>query len=91
MNELATSNVHLLLVEDNERYLERAIRRLKKFGYQHIDIASNESDARAKFEQKHFDVIIADMRLGRNDDGVLMKSKNAILPPLSLSSPLMIR
>jgi len=69
MNDLDTANVHLLLVEDNERYLERAIRRLKEFGYAHIDSALDEDEAREKLAHKHFDVIIADMRLGSHEDG----------------------
>ena len=69
MNNLDTSNVHLLLVEDNEGYLERALRRIKKFGYQHIDTALDEIEAREKLEHKHYDVIVSDMRLGQHDAG----------------------
>jgi ActR/RegA family two-component response regulator len=69
MNDLVTSNVHLLLVEDNEGYLERALRRLTKFGYQHLDTAAKESEAREKLDQNHYEVIITDMRLGQNDEG----------------------
>ncbi len=68
-DDLVTANVQLLLVEDNEGYLERAIRRLKKFGYQHIETAADEQKARDKLDRQHFDVIVADMRLGRHDDG----------------------
>jgi hypothetical protein len=49
MNNLDTSNVYLLLVEDNEGYLEPAIRRLKIFGYQHIDTALDEIEARERY------------------------------------------
>ena len=75
MNDFEISKVHLLLVEDNEGYLEREIRRLKKFGYQHIDTATTVREAKDKLANKHFDVIVADMRLdkddgeGKNDNG----------------------
>lgn len=69
MNELDTLNVHLLLVEDNEGYLELAITRLQKFGYQHIDTAQDEIEAQEKLDTHHFDVIVADMRLGTHIDG----------------------
>ncbi len=67
MNDFEISNVHLLLVEDNEGYLEREIRRLKKFGYQHIDTATTVREAKDKLANKHFDVIVADMKLDKDD------------------------
>jgi CheY-like chemotaxis protein len=69
MNDSDTANARLLLVEDNERYLERAIKRLKGFGYAHIDTALDEDEAREKLANKQFDVIISDMRFGSREDG----------------------
>ncbi len=66
---LDISNVHLLLVEDNQRYLERLEKRLRKYGYQHIKTALNADAARQELEKSHFDVIVADMRMEKDDSG----------------------
>ncbi len=69
MEELDIVNVRILLIEDNQGYLDRIIRRLKRFGYQSIDTACNETEARERLDRQHFDVIVADMRLDENDNG----------------------
>ncbi len=63
------SNVHLLLVEDNARYLERLKRRLRKFGYQHLTSARSASEATKQLDKAHFDIIVADMRMEHIDSG----------------------
>lgn len=63
MISLDTSNVHLLLVEDNPRYLDELKEWLDIFGYQHIETARDADQAREKLDEKPFDVIVADMRL----------------------------
>ncbi len=67
MNDFEIPEVHLLLIEDNAGYLEREIRRLEKFGYQHIDTATTVVEAKNKLANEHFDVIVADMRLDKDD------------------------
>ncbi|MCP4347435.1 MAG: response regulator [Desulfobacterales bacterium] len=69
MDELKNSNVHILLVEDHPGYLERLERRLKKFGYQQLKSARNAINARKELSDSHFDVIVADMRLEKDDSG----------------------
>ncbi|MCP4106475.1 MAG: response regulator [Desulfobacteraceae bacterium] len=69
MNELKDSNVHILLVEDNSRFLERLEKRLKKVGYQQLKSARNAADARKELNESHFDVIVADMRLEKDNSG----------------------
>lgn len=71
MSKLDVSNVQLLIVEDNHRYLEQLIAVLREdYGYQHIDTARNEEQTRQKLDQGDFHIIVADMRLeGRGDGG----------------------
>ncbi len=69
MTILAISNVRILVVEDDKDYLPRIIERLSKKGYQAIDIANNEKEAKQKLEQNYYDVIVADMYLEGNTNG----------------------
>jgi len=62
MNDLITSHVHLLLVEDNKNYLKQIIKWLTRFGYQHIDTAQSTAEFKEKLEQNHYDVIVTNMR-----------------------------
>ena len=64
-----TSNVRLLLVDDNAKYLDRLIRRLNKFGYQHLTSADSAAQAKEQLSKHHFDVIVADMWMEREDSG----------------------
>lgn len=66
--EKETGSIHILLVEDNARYLREIESWLKDFGYQHI--VSVCSAAEAKEQLQHpFDVIVADMRMEQDDSG----------------------
>lgn len=69
MDELKDSNVHILLVEDNPRFLDRLEKRLKKFGYHQLKSVRNAADARKELSESHFDVIVADMRLEEDVSG----------------------
>ena len=55
--------------------MQREIKRLKKFGYQHIDTATTIHEAKAKLANEHFDVIVADMRMDK-DDGSEVKDES---------------
>ena len=70
MSSLETQHIKLLLIEENSRDLTQLIRGLERFGYQHIDIARNVAEARAKLDEKPFDIIVADMRFGDYSDTV---------------------
>jgi CheY-like chemotaxis protein len=63
---LDISNVRILVVEDNKDYSSLLIEVLTEKGYQNIDVANNETEAKHKLGQKHYDVIITDMRLEGN-------------------------
>jgi CheY-like chemotaxis protein len=69
MTTLDISNVRILVVEDDKDYLPRLIRRLEKKGYQGIDVASDEFQAKKKLDEKDYDVIVADMYLYGNTSG----------------------
>lgn len=64
-----TSNVRLLLVEDDGRYLTHLISQLKKFGYQHLTSADSAAQAKEQLSKHHFDVIVTDMWMEREDSG----------------------
>ncbi|MCP4701844.1 MAG: response regulator [Gammaproteobacteria bacterium] len=66
---LASHNARILVVEDDNDYLQRILSRLQKNGYTAPDTARNEEEARHCLEQNHYDVIIADMRLGSDNAG----------------------
>jgi len=69
MNTLKeTSNIHLLLVENNPRYLNELMEWLKIFGYQHITSARSAKEVQEKLDRP-VDVIIADMRMENYDSG----------------------
>ena len=67
MIEMNSSNVRLLLVEDNPRMLEMIKRFMTRFGYTHIVEANTASQAKDLFDQGHFDVVVADMRMEAED------------------------
>ena len=69
MTTLDISNVRLLVVEDDKDYLPRIISRLGKKGYQSIDVAHDEFEAKEKLDNKRYDVIVADMFLKGNAGG----------------------
>ncbi|MDM8548470.1 response regulator [Desulfobacterales bacterium HSG2] len=69
MNTLKdTGNIHLLLVEDEQKYLNELIEWLKIFGYKHITSARSAKEAREKLDRP-VDIIIADMRMETDDSG----------------------
>lgn len=61
-------NVHLLVVEDNPRFLEELLEWLQDFGYQQITTATSAGQAQEKLAEP-FDVIVADMRMEQDDSG----------------------
>lgn len=69
MSTLDILNTRILVVEDDGDYLERILTRLDKKGYAPPDTARSEEEARQCLEQSHYDVIVADMRLGQNSAG----------------------
>lgn len=69
MTKLDISNAYILVVEDNPRYLDILTDALKEFDYQHIATARNSEEAKTKLEQRPFDIIVADMRLGDDING----------------------
>ena len=62
-------NVHLLVIEDNSRFLDQLLQWLREdFGYQEITIATSTKEAEEKLTNP-CDVIIADMRMEQDDSG----------------------
>jgi CheY-like chemotaxis protein len=64
-----TSNVRILVVDDYKDYLSLIIEKLTEEGYQGIDTANNETEAKQKLAQNYYDVIITDIRLEGNPSG----------------------
>ena len=69
MASLERTNVHLLLVEDTLEFLEELIEWLHIFGYQQIETAGDATEARAKLDEKPFDLIVTDMWFGSHTTG----------------------
>ncbi|MEA5593245.1 RNA-binding domain-containing protein [Rivularia sp. UHCC 0363] len=68
---MQTENIHLLLVEDNPRFMEELKEWLQDFGYQNIETASSAAEATQKLNQS-FDVLISDMRMEQDDSGFVI-------------------
>lgn len=68
---MQTENIHLLLVEDNPRFMEELKEWLQDFGYQNIETASSATEATQKLNQS-FDVLISDMRMEQDDSGFMI-------------------
>jgi DNA-binding NtrC family response regulator len=72
-------NVHLLLVEDNPRFLSELLEWLREYGYQQIETATSANQAEEKLDEP-FDIIISDMRMEQDDSGFAIvnevKSRN---------------
>lgn len=64
-----THNARILVVEDDSDYLLRILSRLKKYGYAAPDTARTEEEAQHFLANRHYDVIVSDMRLGNNSSG----------------------
>ena len=64
-----TANIQLLFVEDNRGYLETLLERMELFGYRHIATAQSAAKAQTLLNERHFDIIVADMRMERDDSG----------------------
>ena len=65
---MQTKDVHLLLVEDNPRFLSELLEWLGDYGYEQIETATSVAQAKEKLGNP-FDVIIADMRMEQDDSG----------------------
>ncbi|WP_204102878.1 MULTISPECIES: RNA-binding domain-containing protein [Spirulina sp. CCY15215] len=61
-------NVHLLVVEDNNRFLDELLEWLRDFGYQEIVTARSVSEAQTELAHP-CDIVIADMRMEQDDSG----------------------
>ncbi|NER40001.1 MAG: response regulator [Oscillatoria sp. SIO1A7] len=63
-------NVHILFIDDNLDVIDEArFWLLEEFGYQYLETATSSKDAQEKLEQGLFDVIVADMRMEKDDSG----------------------
>lgn len=64
--------IHILAIEDNPRYLEELLEWLQEFGYHNILTATTAAEAQEQLDPEKgqiCDVLIADMRLGKDDSG----------------------
>ena len=68
-SEPQTTHLHLLLVDDNPRYLAELEEWLRNFGYHRLTLARSEAEARQLLQQV-FDVIVVDMKLEQEESGL---------------------
>lgn len=71
---MQTKDIHLLLVEDNPRFMDQLKEWLQDFGYQNIETASNAAQATQKLD-KSFDVLVCDMRMEQDNSGFAIVEK----------------
>ncbi|BAY86227.1 putative transcriptional regulator [Calothrix parasitica NIES-267] len=71
---MQTEDIHLLLVEDNPRFMEELKEWLQDFGYKNIETASNAAEATQKLD-KSFDVLVSDMRMEQDNSGFAIVEK----------------
>lgn len=83
---METENIHLLLVEDNPRFMEELKEWLQDFGYKNIETASSAIQATQKLNQS-FDVLISDMRMEEDNSGFTIVEQ---VKELNLSSVVII-
>jgi len=83
---MQTDNIHLLLVEDNPRFMEELKEWLQDFGYNNIETASSAAEATQKLNQS-FDVLISDMRMEEDNSGFTIVDQ---VKELNLSSVVII-
>lgn len=83
---MQTNNIHLLLVEDNPRFMEELKEWLQDFGYNNIETASSAAEATQKLNQS-FDVLISDMRMEKDNSGFTIVER---VKELNLSSVVII-
>lgn len=63
------TTARILVVDDETENLERIAQWLKRFGYANIDTALSAQEAVRHFDSRAFDVIVADMRMEKDDSG----------------------
>jgi len=71
MNQLNSTNLHVLIVEDTQRYLAALLDELtQQYGYTHLDTAVTPTEAKTKLQDHYYHLIIADMRFtGETENG----------------------
>ena len=66
---MQVENVHLLVIEDNSRFLDELLQWLRdEFDYKEIVVAKSAAEALEKLDQP-FDIVISDMRMEQDDSG----------------------
>jgi len=66
---MQVENVHLLVIEDNSRFLDELLQWLRdEFDYKEIVVAKSAAEALEKLDQP-FDIVISDMRMEKDDSG----------------------
>lgn len=69
-NDIPLGEIKILLIDDSKENLELHEKWLKKYGYAKIEKASSAAEALGMFRnKKHFDVIVADMRMEERESG----------------------
>lgn len=69
-DSIALEEIRILFIDDEEGNLELHKRELIKYGYKNFETAKSAKEALEMFgAKKHFDVIVADMRMEENGSG----------------------
>lgn len=84
-------HLNILIIEDNLELAEELVIMLEEYKYNVIAVASNYKDALTKYYQYNIDLVIIDIFLGENPDGIAFAETistipNALKPFLFLTS-----
>jgi PAS domain S-box-containing protein len=86
------ANVRILLVEDNPTNQLVALSMLKKFGYQHIKVASNGQEGLVLVAAESFDVILMDCQMPVLDGfeaTIQLRKKGCLTPVIAMTANVM--
>jgi DNA-binding NarL/FixJ family response regulator len=63
---------NILIVDDDFFLADSMMNELKTYGYAGAEVARSIKEAHYKFRQKHYDLLITDILLGNNENGITL-------------------
>lgn len=67
---MALHNGNILIVDDDFFLADSMMNELKIHGYAEVEVTHTMKDAHYKFRQKHYDLLITDILLDNNENGI---------------------
>lgn len=73
-------NLNILIIEDNEEVIEDLVSTLENYNYNIIDVARNYKDALISYYKNSIDIVIIDIFLGDNPEGIAFAETISTVP-----------